>query len=152
VQWIVEALNAILINYTIWCNSIECIVNLFKIEDSRLSHSDNGELNVKEKAVMNKERKQITCANSKCGKRFHQQRSNQHYCNKYCRWNHWKEDNPRKTVRVDPNSEKEMEGKRVISVTEEEFQLFQEWKKSRALKATDSKSKVKPASRIEMEI
>jgi hypothetical protein len=45
-----------------------------------------------------------------------------------------------------------MEGKRVISVTEEEFQLFQEWKKTRALKTVDSKSKSKPDSRIEIEI
>lgn len=102
---------------------------------------------------MNKERKQITCAYSRCGKKFHQQRSNQHYCDKYCRWNHWKEDNPRKTVRIDAISEQSTaSGKRVISVTEEEFQLFQEWKKSRALKSGDSKSKSKPASRIEMEI
>jgi hypothetical protein len=64
----------------------------------------------------------------------------------------WKEDNPRKTVRVDSASGKEMEGKRVISMSEEEFQLFQEWKKSRALKVADSNSKVKAASRVGMEI
>ena len=119
--------------------NLECILNLFKTE---------------EKAVTNKERKQITCAYSKCGKRFHPQRSNQHYCDKYCRWNHWKEDNPRKTVRVDSAS-----GKRVISVTEEEFQLFQEWKKSRkskpSLKSADHRMNELPeltSSKIEMEI
>jgi hypothetical protein len=53
--------------------------------------------------------------------------------------------------RKDP-SPKGHSGMRVISVTEEEFQLFQEWKKSRALKSAESKSKSKPASRIEMEI
>jgi hypothetical protein len=103
---------------------------------------------------MNKERKQITCAYSKCGKRFHQQRSNQFYCDKYCRWNHWKQDNPRKTVRVGIGMS--ADGLKIVEMTEEDFLLFQEWKKSRetgnALKAADSKSKSKPVSRIEMEI